>query len=225
MSIIPSKSSSIENGDLDSVYFTGAGFTRKQFKGISRESQLGYYETVWAASLNRDNTFALNNIDDIDIGKVARLNLVFPIMLMSDFLILQQLLTQRHIIVDYFNVDVGHRVTEEMAITGNERKKLYVYGNSLVGMRDVTLSLVGTNRGIEKNKITITYNSNGGVGEVSPITTSYSNQVTIDSGSNLTNGSKHLKHWNTQANGLGKTYLPNLSLTVYENLDLYAIWE
>ncbi len=225
MSIIPSKCTGIKDGDLDSVYFTGAGYTRKQFHGISRESQLGYYETVWAASLTRDNTFALNNIDDVDIGKVARLNLVFPIMLMSDFLILQELLTQRHIIVDYFNVDLGHRVTEEMAITGNERKKLYAYGQTLVGMRDVTISLVGTNREQEKSKITITYNANGGSGEVSPLTTSYANQIEIDSGSSLTNGTKHITTWNTKADGTGKSYLPNLSLTVYENLDLYAIWE
>lgn len=225
MSLIPSRNTSIDANEIKNVYFTGAGYTRKEFNCISRESQLGYYETVWAASLNRDNTFALNNIDDVDIGKVARLNLIFPIMTMSDFIILQELLTQRHIIVEYFNVDVGHRVTEEMAITGNERKKLYVHGDRLVGMQNVTLSLVGTNRNQEHSSITITYNANGGSGEISPLTTAYANQITIDSGSSLTKGTQHIVNWNTKADGTGKSYLPNLSLTVYESLTLYAIWE
>ncbi len=232
MGIIINKNIGVQDDDIDKIYITGDGFIRKEFKGISRESQLGYYETVWAASLNRDNTFAFNNIDDVDIGRVARVNVIFPIMKTQDFIDLQALLRQRHVEVNYFNVDLGRRVTEEMAITGNERKKLYTYGSNIVGMQNVTVNFVGTNRRfdaqgnlIKEEAVTITYNANGGSGSIEPLTTEYSNQIKIDSGNSLSNGTKHIKWWNTMADGSGKSYLPNLSLTVYENLTLYAIWE
>lgn len=219
--------------DIDTVYITGAGYTRKAFTGLGRDS-MGWNETVWGGKLNRSNTFALENIDDVDIGQVPQCTLVFKYMKIEDFIIMQKLLKERHLIVDYFDFDLGKRVIHEMAITGNERKKFYSMRNYINGVCDFTIKLVGTNRDeYVLNKYTISYDSNGGNGTIADIEYAngktpgyvYTTQVKISSGNGLSKQGYHLASWNTKADGSGASYLPNQSITIYEDLYLYAIWE
>jgi hypothetical protein len=216
----------IDISDLSTIYITGGGFIRKAFHGVGKESQLGYMKTVWATNLNRDNTFALNNIDDVDIGQVAQCDVNFPYMNIQDFMDLQKILKERHCIVDYYNVDLGRRVSQEMAITGNDRKRIYNYGTSIIGMENVSIKFVATNRDAEiGNEITITYDSNGGSGEIEDLETDYAEQEVLSNGLAFTNGTKHIKEWNTKADGTGWAYGLNQSITVWQDLTLYAIWE
>ena len=211
--------------DINAVYITGAGYTRKAFTGLGRDS-MGWNEVVWGGKLNRSNTFALENIDDIDIGQVPQCTLVFKYMKIEDYIVMQRLLKERHLIVDYFDFDLGQRVTHEMAITGNERKKFYSMKNYINGACDFTIKLVGTNRDFEYVDKTITYMPNGATtGSQKVEDYQVTQQVTIDNGSDYSKTGYHLKEWNTKADGTGATYGASQSITLWQSLVLYAIWE
>ena len=222
--------------DINTVYITGAGYIRHAFKGVGRDS-VGFNEVVWASNLTRSNTFALENIDDVDFGYVPQCQLHFPYMNIDDFLILQAMLRERHLIVDYFDIDFGKRVVHEMAITKNERKKIYSFKNYVNGVYDFTVNLVGTNRDVDMlEKYTITYNANGGTGKIVNNNVGryynkgdnewhyFSEQVKLSDGKGFSKQGYHLVSWNTSPDGTGSSYLPNQSITIYQNLVLYAIW-
>ena len=217
---------SIRENELNAVYITGGGFINKKFTGLSRDS-MGWNEVVWGANLTRSNTFSLENIDDVDIGQVPQCTLVFKYMSIETFIEIQALLKERHLIVNYFDMDLGQRVTHEMAITGNERKKFYSRGNALMGVQDLTIKLVATNRDRELLDCTVSYDLNGGTttSDYSPTIYSQSEQVEIASGIDVFKSGYHLKEWNTKADGTGQSYAPNTSITIWNSLLLYAIWE
>lgn len=229
MAILIDKKQGIEIEDLDTIYITGAGYIRKAFKGIGRESAWGFDEVVWGGNLTRGRTFAFENIDDVDIGYVTNVNITFPIMRIEDFLAMQKILKERHVMVDYYNKDKGIRETKEMAITGNDRQKIYAFGNKVVGMQNFSIKFVATNRDLEYNTLTITYNGNGatqvGTGDLSQSLT-FSEQVTLRSSDVFYAPSGlHFAEWNTRADGRGASYGANESITLWESLKLYAIWE
>lgn len=219
--------------DINTVYITGAGYVREPFSGLGRNS-IGYNEVVWASNLTRSNTFSLENIDDVDFGYVPQCQLHFPYMNMDDFVKLQTLLRERHLIVDYFDIDFGKRVVHEMAITKNERKKIYSRMNYVDGVYDFTVTLVGTNRDEDVlEKCTIQYDANGGIGQISSQESAegilqnytFTEQVKLSSGEGFKKEGYHLARWNTQPDGTGSSYLPNASITITSDLYLYAIWE
>ena len=216
---------SIREMELNTVYITGGGYVNKAFTGLSRDS-IGWNEVVWGASLTRSNTFALENIDDVDIGLVPQCTLVFKFVDIDNFIIIQSLLRERHLIVNYFDIDLGKRVTHEMAITGNERKKIYSRGNAIVGVQDLTIKLVATNRDNELLDCTLSYDLNGGTstGDYEPQTYTQSDQVTIADGQDISYSGGHLVEWNTKADGTGQHYAPNVSITIWADLTLYAIY-
>lgn len=219
--------------DMNTVYITGAGYIREAFTGVGRDS-IGYNEVVWAANLTRSNTFSLENIDDVDFGYVPQCQLHFPYMNIDKFIILQRLLRERHLIVDYFDVDLGKRVVHEMAVTKNERKRLYTRMNNVDGVLDFSVTLVGTNRDEDVlKKCTISYNANGGEGQIASQESgsgilehyTFTDQVKLSDGKGFKKQGYHLARWNTSPNGTGASYLPGQSITIYDDLVLYAIWE
>lgn len=215
---------SITDQELNAVYITGGGFVNKKYTGLSRET-MGWNETVWGANLTRSNTFALENIDDVDIGQVPQCTLVFKFINVETFIEIQTLLKQRHLIVNYFDIDLGHRVTHEMAITGNERKKIYSRDSSIIGIQDFTIKLVGTNRDRELLDCEVSYDLNGGTssGDYDTQTYSQGDQVMIADGQDIVHAG-HLVEWNTKADGTGQHYAPNTTLTIWNSLTLYAIY-
>ena len=74
-------------------YIEGEGTVTKTFTNLGRES-VAWNETVWGGNLTRTNTFALENIDDVEIGQVPQLTLVFKYMKIEDFIVMQKLLKQ-----------------------------------------------------------------------------------------------------------------------------------
>ena len=82
-------SKQIKVDDLNTIYITGGGVVNHPFRGISKNSAMGWQEVVWGASLTRSSSFSLQNIDDIDIGTVRQVEITFPIMNVEDFTILQ----------------------------------------------------------------------------------------------------------------------------------------
>ena len=216
---------SIIVNDIGKVYITGAGYVEYPFT-TSRDS-IGWNETVWGGQLNRSRKFTLENIDDVEIGQVPQCTIVFKLLKIEDFIILQELLRERHITLKYFDIDYGEWVTHDMAITGNDRKKIYSYGRKIIGMQDVTVKFVGTNLDNEYVDKTITYKANGGSGSDVEKTYAVADQLetlTEDESEFIRSGYS-IAYWNTKPDGTGKTYLLGQSITLWKDLTLYAIWE
>ena len=83
------------NGDgvrqLDTIYFTGAGYVDYPIKGISRDSALGWEEPVWGGDLTRSLDFVLTNIEDVAYGLVARCEISYKYMNVQDYIDLMRI--------------------------------------------------------------------------------------------------------------------------------------
>lgn len=216
--------------DLDTIYITGAGFYRRAFKGISRESALGWEETAWGGDLTRSKDFILTNIEDVDFGLVARCEISYKYMKVQDYIDLMKISKEKVVTVEYFNREKGTRVTQEMAFTGNELGKLHTFGTNYLGNVDVSIKLVATNRekaGLINNTFAINFYANGGSGSASTQNIKWGENTTLDNGSNFTKSGYHIAYWATKdTNGnYDRFYTLGQHITVWENLNLFAFWE
>lgn len=216
--------------DLDTIYITAGGLVRYPFRGIATDSVGGINETVWGGDLTRSRgTFALQNIDDVDFGIVPRCELSFKYLNVQDYLALCRIAQQRTMVVDFFNRDLGERQTLEMAMTNQERGNLYHYGaDEYIGNFNIKIKLVATNRnlaGMKDTQFSVKYIPNGGLGQLPADVTNiaWSKSFIIKS-AGLTKDGKPFDHWNTKADGTGDSYIPNQSVTIWKNLELYAIY-
>ena len=220
----------IQVDNLDTIYITGGGYIRYPFKGISRDSALGWEEPVWGGDLTRSQDFALSNIEDVDFGLVARCEVAFKYMNEQDFYVLRKIAKQRVCMVDYYNVDLGTRVIQEMTFTDSELGKLYNYGFTIYGKTNVSIKLVATNRdkvGLIQSSFNVDFDANGG--EINLDTSKYQNvaytaNVRLPQANVFKHNSKALLYLATNSDGTGGKYLPNQNITIYDNLKLYAIW-
>lgn len=221
------------NGDgkrqLDTIYFTGAGYVDYPIKGISRDSALGWEEPVWGGDLTRSTNFVLTNILDVDYGLVARLEVSYKYLNVQDYIALCKIAKERVCNVTYFNYEKGEWVVnQEFAFTKQEKSKLYAFGTEYLGLLDVSVKLVATNRDktdLIATDFTITYNANGGSGTVASQSAKWGDNLDIATSSGLSYSGQTFKEWNTMANGKGGHYMPNQHKTMWENMTLYAIWE
>lgn len=218
------------NVDLNTVYLNGVKFT-----GISIESKLGWEELVFEEEPTRSKgTFALENIDDIDAGLVSRCIIKFPYLNIKDYINLVNILKQRTFYVKFFNTDIGEWIIREMYCSNRERDKLYTFRKELLGSFGFTIELVGTNRDLWKDDngndiygkdLEIKYHSNGGNGNVESDYVTWSEVIKLDNGLNFTKSGYHIKEWNTKEDGTGWSYGLNQKVTIWQSLNLYAIWE
>lgn len=76
-------------------------------------------------------------------------------------------------------------------------------------------------------QITITYNPNGGVGDVTPKKVGKDTETSLETADSLGFkglNNKNLLHWNTLANDTGTSYAAGSKQTFTEDVTLYAIW-
>jgi uncharacterized repeat protein (TIGR02543 family) len=72
---------------------------------------------------------------------------------------------------------------------------------------------------------TVTYNPNGGVGDISPDTVSDGEKITLPSGITYTRTGYTFVGWNTESDGTGDSYAVGEEYTVTGNVTFYAQWE
>ena len=227
--IVPNAPNGNGKRQLDTIYFTGAGYVDYPIKGISRDSALGWEEPVWGGDLTRSTDFVLTNILDVDYGLVARLEVSYKYLNVQDYIALCKIAKERVCNVTYFNYEKGEWiVNQEFAFTKQEKSKLYAFGTEYLGLLDVSVKLVATNRDktdLIATDFTITYNANGGSGTVASQSAKWGDNLDIATSSGLSYSGQTFKEWNTMANGKGGHYMPNQHKTMWENMTLYAIWE
>ena len=219
--------------NLDTIYITGAGYINRAFKGVGRDSAWGWEEPVFGGNLTRSANLVLQNIDTVNFGLVARVELNFKYMNISDYIALCQMAKQRTVMVNFFNRETGERQTQEMAFTENSIGQLYAFRKDKItnylGILDVSIKLVATNRDRENvinTDIRIVYNHNdGGSGSITPQSAKWSDEVKLSNGDEFTKSGHHIKEWNTSKDGTGSAYGRSQRITVWDSMTLYAIWE
>lgn len=238
----------LHGGSIGSIFITGAGFIRREFKGISPDSQFGWEELVWKKSPTRSNVnFAMKNIDNIQIGKIPRLEINYKTLDINDFIDLRKIINnERHFTVEYFNMDIGRWVTRDMYCTESSKSKFFMLNKSIISSLDCSLKLVGTNNDLKvtigtddngsevenyeliKYKIEYTmgdYSSNGNAPNDEYYT--YASGVTLKAPTNIINPPVGQFYWvsrDSYGNINGK-YLPNQKIVIWDNLNLEANWE
>lgn len=221
------------NEGIDVVYLTGAGYIDYPFRGISRDSALGWEEAVWGGDLTRSSNFVLTNITDVNYGKVARLEFSYKYMNVLDYEVLMEISKQRVCYATYFNRETGKWIVrQEMAFTGNELGKLYAFGVDYIGTMDVKIKLVATNRDMIEKTFNISFNKNNSsaTGSIANYTikwsknTSYKKAASIKGNTAFAFPGYEIKYFSTNPDGTGKKYLPNQDITIFGDLTLYAQW-
>lgn len=221
------------NEGIDVVYLTGAGYIDYPFRGISRDSALGWEEAVWGGDLTRSSNFVLTNITDVNYGKVARLEFSYKYMNVLDYEVLMEISKQRVCYATYFNRETGKwTIRQEMAFTGNELGKLYAFGVDYIGTMDVKIKLVATNRDMIEKTFNISFNKNNSsaTGSIANYTikwsknTSYKKAASIKGNTAFALPGYEIKYFSTNPDGTGKKYLPNQDITIFGDLTLYAQW-
>ncbi len=100
---------------------------------------------------------------------------------------------------------------------GNGTK--YATGQEITLTESLTLYATWT-----QNKVTLTYDANGGKGSIEVVTVAPGISVTLDSGSSLIRDGYSILSWNTSEDGSGTGYALGSSLTITSDTTLYAVW-
>lgn len=218
MSIVDYKNA-YSDGDLDKIYINGVAF-----KGISRDSALGWEDFVWSQEPTRSKSFAFTNMDDIDVGLVPRCEVNFKYFNINDFMKFREAIKQRYFQVKFFNVDTCEWMEREMYCSKSERQKLHYFNPKLVGVLDFSVNLVATNRELVYEPVTITYNANGyGITVSSPDSIAWSEQYYVAEPPVLSG--REFSHWDTKADGTGWQYKAGQAFTAFKDTTLYAIYK
>lgn len=215
--------------ELDTIYITGGGYVDYAFKGISSESPLGWEEPVWGGSLTRSTDLIMTNIDTVNFGLVARCEFNIEYMDATDYMVLMKMSKERFVTVNYFNRERNERVTQEMAFTGNELKKIYAF-KGYTGARGVSIKLVATNRekaDLIRTTFNVTFHNNGGSGEISSKEIKWGYLCELPDGSAFSKSGYRLLRWATKdvKGNFSGYYNLNQEITVWNDLNLYAVWE
>lgn len=222
------------NEGIDVVYLTGAGYIDYPFRGVGRDSGLGWQEAVWGGDLTRSTNFVLTNITDVKYGMVARLEITYKYMNIKDYQVLQEISRQRVCYATYYDRDTCEWVVrQEMAFTGNELGKLYAFGTEYLGNQDVKIKLVATNRDKAEATYTISFNKNntsasGSIADYQVAwseNTSYAKACKKEGNTEFSLTGCSISYFSTNADGSGLRFLPNQEITVFKNWTLYAQWK
>ena len=241
----------LKHKTIGSVYITGGGLVSEEFKGVGTDSQFGWEELTWFKNPTRNRTFAFQNMDQIDVGLIARCEINIKYMDITKYMKLRQVIgRERYFQMEFFDVDKGDWVTRTMYCTENTKRQLFTLKQSLIGVLDLNLKFVGTNTDQEERivvrddgteeevyttkKDPITYNLNGGSYTGSDYDYSktqehfYASQVELAPSEDLiAPDGYHFAYWATKdTNGNIKSkYGSKQKITLWHGLTLYAVWE
>lgn len=208
---------------LDSIFING-----KQFRGVGRDSSLGWEEFVLGEEPTRNKTFAFENMDDIDVGLVAQCEVNFKYSNIQDFMAFREAIKQRYFQVIFFNVDTGKWIQRQMYCSKKERGKLHFFNPKLLGVLDLNVTLVATNRDlIPHPDVTISFNKNGyNITVSSPISVKYGEQYNVPNPPNLSGYT--FSHWDTMGDGnkggSGFQFKQGESFTAFYDKTLYPVY-
>lgn len=216
---------------IQNIYITGGGYVDYPLTGGSPDSPFGWEEFVWKKTPSRNSKLVFNTMDDIDVGRVARCELNIKYMLYDDYCVFRHIVnTERHFLVKFFDTDQKKWVCRDMYCAESSKSKLHTLKQSLFGVIDMSIKLVGTNLDLDENmneiQHTVSYNVGDGTGSTeASYTRTRGSQVTLaGQGSVIAPEGKALVGWQTKNSDgvVNGSYLLNQSVTLWSDLTLYA---
>ena len=112
-------------------------------------------------------------------------------------------------------------VDENGNITGLKNGKTELTATVLPSGRSETIEV--TVSGIKQDNYTVTFNANGGSGEMEAQSVAAEKPTALTKNA-YTNGSNTFKGWNTEADGSGTSYKDGEEITLTDDITLYAQW-
>lgn len=217
--------------DMDSIWVGGEKFT-----GIGYQGLLTVNTRTYVVSPSRTNDGSIPNINDHDTFVVPRAKVNFKLFSIEDYQRLCRVVNMSNEFpVTYFDKQVGTFVTHNMYCEPEEMKKMFNVGTRVIGVLDYEISFIGTLN--DRHEYQVSYYLNSSSTDSSTLSVAsykWGDSMVVMTGEELTSAvqqqsralpNKTFVGWNTRADGKGINYMPNRNATVFETLNLYAMWE
>ena len=124
-----------------------------------------------------------------------------------------------------YNLDICNNTTDDEIAS--------LEGTTITGLKDGDTTFVISNKHdgfitlltvhVEGKK-KVTFNANGGEGEMSKQTFTPGNEITLTKNS-FTKDNYYFVHWNTKSDDTGTSYEDEAKVTLTDNMELFAIWD
>lgn len=217
--------------DMDTIWVGGEKFTGIGYQGLLTVNTKTYVE-----SPSRANDGSIPNINDHDTFIVPRAKVNFKLFEIEDYQRLCRVVNMSNEFpVTYFDKQMGEFVTHNMYCEPEEMKKMFNVGTRVIGVLDYEVSFIGTLNEREEYKVTYYLNSSStDSSTLSVASYKWGNSMVVMTGEEMTSLAREqgftlptgtFVGWNTRADGTGINYMPNRNATVFETLNLYAMWE
>lgn len=220
---------------IQNIYITGGGYVDYPLTGGSPDSPFGWTEFIWRKVPPRNSKFVFTTMNNIEVGKVARCELNIKYMEYEDFVVFRHIVnTERHFMVKFFDVDQKKWVCRDMYCSENTKEKFFTLKESLFGVINMSIKLVGTNLDLKfdsdgnlvEEMFSVSYNINGGTGSIGQnLTVPKGTQVTLEKqGKIIPPANKYMVGWQTKNEDgeITGSYLLGQSITLWNDLELYA---
>jgi uncharacterized repeat protein (TIGR02543 family) len=214
--------------ELWKITINGYDFYPEDFsEGTSLFS--GFYDftnlnqKVYQTEPARSDDFAMPGINDIMTAEPPQLKIDYKYMSINTFRRLRQATKPNEFLVDYYDFEYGVRRSMLMYIQPLDMPKFTTWTLDRLAALDLSLTLVATMN--DTATISITYNSNGGTGAISP-SNGYVGEVAniADDKAGISRQGYSLKEWNTAIDGSGQSYAPGSTTVLTRSMTLYAQW-
>ena len=233
------KAYDFSDDSIGKIYITGGGFVEREFQGVGSNSMFGWQELVWRKSPSRSaGSFAFTNMDNLEVGLIARCEIVIPYTNYEDYRAMRKILArERHFKVKFFDMDDAKWRERDMYWTEDSKSKFFLMQKHIVGVRDYSIKLVGTNLdldvvvdedGNEKYalpKYTISYHESSGT--TKKVVVAGENEIIRSFTSDTVPEGKHFGGWiDKDGDTIVGYYSSNKqSVTVWKDLNLYPWWK
>ena len=216
--------------NIDSVWIWN-----EEFKGIGYQGLLTTNTKNYVDSPTRQNDGTMPNLPDHDSFIVPRAKLSFPLLKIEDYQRLCRVVCQANEFpVTYFDKQIGDFVTHNMYCEPEEMTKLFNVGSKIIGVLGYEISFIGTLNNLKTYSVEFCLNKS--LLDFTILSSSefrWSDGFIIMTGSELVERAASLGvslptatfiGWNTKRDGTGIWYYPNVNVSVFENMKLYAQW-
>lgn len=132
----------------------------ESFYGIGYDGLMTVNTKTYVESPSRSSDGSISNINDYVTFIVPRCKVNFRYFTIEDYQRLCRAITSNEFIVEYFDKQLGVRVSYKMYAEPEEMTKLYNVGTSVIGVLDYEVSFVATLNDLDY--FTIKYDANGG---------------------------------------------------------------
>lgn len=199
------------------------------------------FEKTYVKSPVRASDGSIGNLDTYATFLTPRLVIKYKYMHIEDYRTLMKLLRSKNEFrVEFYDIVLDKRIAHNMYFAPDEMPQIHQRYLEVLGIKDYTVELIGTNTDFEK--ITVTYNLNApsGItwgGETSASESIISNHtlnvgIALSNGEELQNVTKitfnntyKFKYWCDTSDGTGFKYVDGNEYMFTDDTTLYAIWE